>query len=60
MGEPGRDLDLAQEALHAHGRGQLGQEDLDSDPAMMLQVLGKVDDCHATVAQHQLDAVAIG
>ncbi len=60
MIEPGRDPDLAQEPFGAeHGR-QLRPQHLERDPAVVPQVLGQVDRCHAALAELPLDAVAIG
>jgi hypothetical protein len=56
----GGDGDLAGEALGAEGGGELGAEDLEGDPAVVLQVLGEVDGGHAALAELPLDAVALG
>ena len=49
--------DLADEALGAEGRGELGAEHLDGDLAVVLQVVGEVDGGHAALAELALDAV---
>ncbi len=54
----GGGADLGQEALAAHHGGQLGLEDLEGDPAVVLQVLGQVDRGHAALAELALEAVA--
>jgi len=43
MGQLGGDFDLAQEALGADGRGDLGGQDLDRHLAVMLGIFGEVD-----------------
>jgi hypothetical protein len=53
-----RGLDLGQEALGAHHRGELGLEDLERDLPLVLQVVGQVDRRHAALAEFALDAIA--
>ena len=60
MGEAGGDLDLAEEALGADGRGELGAEDLHGDEAAVLGVAGEVDRRHAALAELPLDRIAGG
>ena len=60
MGEPGRDLDLAQEPSGAERRGELGAQDLQGDGAAVFQVLGEVDRRHPTATELVLDRVAPG
>ena len=43
MLQPGRDLDLAQEALRAHRGGQLRAKNLDRDVAVVLEIVGQID-----------------
>ena len=43
----------------AHG-GEFGLELLERDLAVVLEILGKVDGRHATLAEMSLDAVAAG
>jgi hypothetical protein len=52
-------LDLLHEPLGAEDGGQFGLQDLDRDLAVVLQVLGKPDRGHATLAQLALDPVSI-
>jgi hypothetical protein len=54
-----RGLDLAQEPLGADGVGQLGAQDLERDLAVVLDVVGEVDDSHAARAELALDAVVV-
>ena len=56
--EVGRDLDLGQEALGPYNRRQLWLQNLDSDLALVLQVLGQIHGRHPALAQLTLDAVA--
>ena len=56
MAEPGRDTDLAQEALGAEHRAELGVEHLDRDLAVMPDVVGQVDRGHAAAAELALEA----
>ena len=57
MTQPREDLDFLQEALLARDRCQLGRQDLDSDSAIMPQVLGKVDGSHTASSDLSIDAV---
>ena len=59
MAEVGGGLDLAEEALGAERRRQLGPQHLDGDLAVVLEVLGEIDRGHAALAELALDAVAI-
>lgn len=56
---PPRQLDLADKPLGTEGSRDVGLQNLDCDLAMMLEVLGQVDDRHPTVAEHTLDCVAV-
>ncbi len=58
--EAGGDLDLAEKALRADGRGQLGAQDLDRHLSPVLEVAGVKDGCHAAAAELALERVAIG
>ena len=60
MGEPGGDLDLAQEALGPIAAASSGLQDLDRDRAVVLEVAGEVDGRHAAAADLALDSVATG
>ena len=57
MLEPGRDADLAGEAVRAERGGELGTEHLDRDLAVVLEVVGQVDGGHAALAELALDPV---
>jgi hypothetical protein len=54
------DLDLAREAVGTHGRGELGPEDLQRDLPIVLEVVGEVDGCHASLPDLTLDGVGVG
>ena len=60
MSEPGRDFYFPQEPLAADHRGQLGTQDLQRDPAVVLDVLGEIDRSHPARAELTLDPVAVG
>ncbi len=60
MVEIGGGLDLAQEALRAKHRGEFGPQDFHRHPAMVLQILRKVDRSHTPSADLPLDCVAVG
>src|SRR5207245_2797628 len=60
VGEPRRDLDLAQEALGAERRGDLGPQHLDRDRPAVLEILREIDRGHPTVADLPLQCVAVG
>ena len=51
MLQPGRDLDLPEEALRTHRRRQLAAQHLHGDFASVLHVLGQVHDGHAAAPQ---------
>ena len=57
--EVGRGLDLGQEAVCPHGRGQLGPEDLDGYLSFMPEVVCQVDRCHPARTDLALDPVAV-
>ena len=60
MGEPGGELDLAEEPFGADGGREVGPEDLEGDLAVVAQVVGEEDDGHAALAELALEAVAPG
>ena len=60
MAQPRGDLDLAQEAIRAHGVRELGLEQLDGDLATMPDVVGEIHGGHPAAADHALDAIAAG
>ena len=57
MRQTRRDLDLAQKALMPERECDLGQQDLQRHPPVMLVILGQVDDRHATAAELAHDLV---
>ncbi len=57
--EPCGDFDLTEKAVGTEPRGKLGTEDLDGDPAVVLQILGQVYGAHAALAERALEAVAV-
>jgi hypothetical protein len=59
MGQLRSDLDFAQEPLVADSEGQLGLEDLQRDLAVVLPVMGEVDDRVPAAAELALDRVAV-
>ena len=58
--EPGGEVDLALEALGAERGGELGEQDLEGDRAVVAEVVGQVDDGHAAAAELALERVAVG
>ncbi len=56
--EVGRRLDLSEEPPGTHYRCEFGLQDLQCNLALVLQVIGQVDGCHAALAQLTLDGVA--
>jgi hypothetical protein len=60
MLEPGRELDLALEALGAECGGQLGMEHLQGYRPVVPKVVGEVYRGHAAASKLALDAVAVG
>jgi hypothetical protein len=58
--QPGRDVDLALEALGAKSVRQIGVEDLEGYGPVVPEVVGKVDHGHSTPAELSLDAIAVG
>ena len=55
-----RDLDLLQEPYRAECSSEVRPQHLDRDPSMVLQVLGKIDDRHASFAKAAFELVAVG
>ena len=60
VGEPGGDLDLAEEPLGAERPGELGAEDLYGNRAMMAGIGCKVDGGHAPAPDLTFERVASG
>ena len=58
MLEVGGRLYLGKKPLGAHHHRQLGLQDLESDLALVLQVIGQEDGGHAAFTEFTLDAVA--
>ncbi len=59
MLQPGRGLDLAQEPLATQGRPEIGMQHLDSDLAVMAEIVGEVHRRHAALSELALDPVAV-
>src|SRR5690242_5438741 len=59
MGEPGGDLDLAQEPIGPQARGQVWAEYLESDRPAVFQVLRQIDGRHAPAADLAFDPIAL-
>ena len=57
MIEPGGQVDLPEEALGTQGSGELRVEQLQSDPPVMLEVLGEVDRGHPAPTELTLEQV---
>ena len=60
MLQPGSEPDLAEEAVRAHTRGQLGMEHLERDGPVVPQVAGEVHRGHPAAAELALERVAVG
>jgi len=60
MGEPGGDLDFAQEPIGPEARSQVRAEHLESDRPAVFQVLGQVDGRHAPAADLAFEPIALG
>ena len=60
MGEAGGEGDLPEEPLAAEYRRELGPQDLEGDPAVMLEILGKIHRRHAPAPELALERVAAG
>jgi len=59
VGELGGDLDLAEEAVAAEGRGQLEAQNLQRHGAAELEISGEIDGGHPARAELALDGVAV-
>ena len=59
MLQPGRVLDLAQEALGPERGGQLGVQHLERDRAVVPEVVGEVHRGHAAAPELALEPVAV-
>src|SRR5829696_20489 len=59
MAEPGRDADLAEEAIGTEHRTELGVEHLERHLTLMAEVFGQVDRGHASAPQLALEYVPI-
>jgi hypothetical protein len=57
--EPGGELDLAKEALGAEGGSELGVKNLQSNRAVVPEIVGEKYRGHAATAKLPLDTVAI-
>jgi hypothetical protein len=60
MCQPGRDLDLGEEALRTEERGDLGAKHLERDRTAVFEVLGEQDDRGRPMTDLAVDAVAVG
>ena len=60
MAQLRRDLDLAQEPLGFDRLGEVALDDLQCNFAIVLSVVGKVDDRISPTAKLALDRVAVG
>ena len=60
MLEPGGEADLALEPFAAGVGGELGQEGLEGDRAVVAEVAREIDDPHAAAAKLAFDQVALG
>jgi hypothetical protein len=59
IAEPGGNCDLAQEAIAAERSTQVRSEDLQSDPAVELEILGQVDRSHPAPTELALDRISL-
>ena len=59
IGEVGRDLNLAQEAVGSEGRSQFWAQNFYGDLAFVLEILGEIDGGHSAGAELALDLVPI-
>src|SRR6266567_1108772 len=58
VGEPGRDFDLAQEALGTERRGDLGTQHLDGNGAAVTEIACEINRGHPAAPQLTLEGVA--
>ena len=59
MLKPGGEPDLALEAVGAERRGELREQDLQGDRAVMLEVLGQIDRSHPATSERALEHIAV-
>ena len=59
-GHTSRHLDLSEKTLGGHRLGELWQENLDRDLAVVLKVESQVHRRHAAMADLLIDSIAIG
>ena len=57
--QPRGELDLAEEALRPERQGKLGVEDLERDPAVVLEVAREPDRGHAAAAELALERIVV-
>ena len=60
MLEPGRGLDLGEEALRPHHRGQLGLQHLQGHVSVVAEVTGQIHGGHPAFAHFPLHQVSVG
>ena len=60
LSEPGRSLDLAQEAIRAEHRSEFGVEHLERDEPLVPEVASEVHGRHAAAPEFALEHVAVG
>src|SRR5205823_6275291 len=60
MLQPGRDLDLGEEAIDAKGRGELRPQHFERHAAIMAHVAGEIDVGHPARAHLALEDVPVG
>jgi hypothetical protein len=58
VAESGGEPDLLKKPLGADEIAELGPEDLDGDPAIVLEILGEVDRGHPALPELALDPIA--
>ena len=59
MLEPGRHPDFAEEPLGVHRGGQCVREDLDSDVAAVLPIVGEIDASHPTPTNLPVEVIPV-
>jgi hypothetical protein len=57
--EPGGKFDLALEPIRPERGGELGEQDLQGDRALVLEVPGQIDRRHAPAPKFPLERVAV-
>src|SRR2546426_1153757 len=60
MGEPGGDVDLAQEPVLPQGRAEVRAEHFEGDQTAVLQVLRQIHGRHAPAAEFPVDRIPLG